>query len=432
MIEFSSGNIRLGFSRITGELYRLGFSGGESMVGYGADGCALDVRLGRDRWLSQDHSPVVVGHGQNDTSIHLRLQFGPVHVRDEYHIEGDRIDRRVAIQNNSEGEIQLTRVHLHLRGVQIGDPEDCNFEAPASAIRPRLPLNVAMRQSIGGPYSKTFAPGAAERFGWAIEDAPDVTPGLLAIHNPEKLESLLVWYYSEVEAGSPLVFGDGTSLILGHEIHLAGWMSPGEEIEGGTQIILLHRGEWNEALEGFREAYHVLGVEPPIYGVPPDWVREAAVYEVHPGPFGGFRGLASQLPRIREMGHTVLYLMPVMTFDNRSGVAWDENWIGSGSPYAMKDFEAFEPTLGSEKDFTALIKEAHNQGMKVLMDFVTQGCAIDARYVHEHPEWFSRDEGGNLVSSHGWLDTYSFDWANPEFQAYMLDWALRFVRTYGI
>jgi hypothetical protein len=132
------------------------------------------------------------------------------------------------------------------------------------------------------------------------------------------------------------------------------------------------------------------------------------------------------------MGVTVLYLLPVMRYDNRSGGAWDENWRGSGSPYAMKDFEAFEPTLGTERDFRRLVERAHRLGLRVLMDFVPQGCATDARYVEEHPEWFCRDEAGRLVSSHGWVDTFSFDWANPSYQDYMLDWSLRFARDYGI
>lgn len=160
-------------------------------------------------------------------------------------------------------------------------------------------------------------------------------------------------------------------------------------------------------------------------------MREAAIYEVHPGQFGGFRGLSEALPRLREMGINTLYLMPIWAYDNRNGQIWDENWTGSGSPYAMRDFERFESTLGTREDFRHLVDEAHRLGMRLLLDFVAQGCALDARYVTEHPEWFCHDEAGNLVSSHGWIDTYSFDWANPEYQKYMLDWSLRLLREYG-
>ncbi len=128
----------------------------------------------------------------------------------------------------------------------------------------------------------------------------------------------------------------------------------------------------------------------------------------------------------------VLNLMPVWAYDNRTGRLWDGNWGKSGSPYAIRDFERFEPTLGDADDFRHLVDTAHGLEMRVLCDFVAQGCAVDARYVAEHPEWFCRDPDGNLVSSHGWTDTYSFDWANPDYQEFMVGWALRLVRDFGI
>jgi len=124
--------------------------------------------------------------------------------------------------------------------------------------------------------------------------------------------------------------------------------------------------------------------------------------------------------------------MPVMVFDNRNDQAWDENWLGGGSPYAMKDFERLEPTLGSEADFKHLVATAHAHGLRVLLDLVPQGCALDARYVTEHPDWFCRDDEGNLVHSHGWIDTWSLDWANPAYHDYILGWSLRLVRDWNL
>lgn len=79
-----------------------------------------------------------------------------------------------------------------------------------------------------------------------------------------------------------------------------------------------------------------------------------------------------------------------------------------------------------------MVDRAHQLGMKVLLDFVSQGCSLNARYLQEHPQWFERDEQGKMFASHDWNDTYSFDWANPEFQKFMIDFALQHVKKYDI
>ena len=432
MIHFEDDSIRLGFDPESGALRQFAFRSGENVLGHGGATAGLDVRLGPAQWLGETTSATLLNHAHNDDAIELVISFGPLIIRDKYTRAHNVIERTVQLENNSKEELQVTAVRLMLSGVQIGEEIDCRFEAPATAVRPRLPLNIAGRQKLGGPFAAEFAPGAPEMFERAMEDAPDVTPGILAVHNPKLQESLLVWYFSEIEAATPLVWAQGDALAFGHELALAGWLPPGESLHGGTQYILLHNGSWEDALGAFQSCYSNLGLEPPIYGTPPPWVPQSAIYEVHPGPFGGFRDLADDLPRIQAMGFNTLYLMPVMSFDNHSGLPWDENWRGSGSPYAMRDFELFEPTLGTEGDFKDLVERAHALGVKVLMDFVPQGCALDARYVDEHPEWFCRDEEGNLVSSHGWTDTYSLDWANTDYQEYMLGWALRFIKDYDI
>lgn len=366
-----------------------------------------------------------------EDSITLEVAFGPVRLHDEYRLEGSIISRDVQVENQSDIEIQVKGLRLMLLGALIGSTGNCIFEAPATILRPRIPLErmIGLREDLTS--DRSLVPGAV---GWLdfVGSAPDMAPGLIAIHNPSLKETLMIWYYSEVEAAVPRIFGGEVALDLGHDMDLACRIAPGASLGGGTQYIGLVHGTWGEALDTFSQCYSRLGVEPTLYGTPPDWVPKASIYEVHPGQFGGFRGLAEQLAEIRAIGFDVLYLMPVMRYNNPNGAVWDENWLGSGSPYAMKDFEAFEPTLGTEVDFRFLVDQAHTQGMKVLMDFVAQGSALDARYVQDQPGWYCRDEGGELVSSHGWTDTYSLDWANPEYQGYMLDWAMRFVREYGI
>jgi starch synthase (maltosyl-transferring) len=415
-LNYTNNVLSLNFSDTTGVLEQLCLQDGENVLNQGAGGSALDLMIGGEGWLSATKSASFVGGSGIEGGLILEVKMGPVTVLDSYRIEGSLISRQVRIENRGQQEIQVRRLRMMLLGARIGEAADCRFEVPASILRPRIPLDKMIQLKAHWSDDESILPGA---IGWQdfLGSAPDMTPGLIVIHNPVREMSLMVWYYSEVESATPKILGVDHALNLGHELGLAGWLAPGASLTGGTQYIQLVEGSWNEALEAYRMTYARVGVEPPLYGHPPEWVSTAAIYEVHPGQYGGFRGLSAELPRIRSIGFDVLYLMPVMRFNNRSGAAWDENWSGSGSPYAILDFEAFEPTLGSEEEFIHLVGAAHDNGMKVLMDFVAQGTALDARYITEHPEWYCRDESGELVSSHGWLDTYSLDWANPEYQA---------------
>lgn len=427
--------VTLGFSKETGALNLLRLADTDEDWGaHGVPIATVDARLDA-RWLGKEQAARFVTHAVQETADGVKLTvstaLGPLRLHDVYTVIGSLIVRRIGVENGDNSEVQLNGVRLIVPWARIGAPDECRFEAPGTAVRPHLPLKVAAREQLGQPPSDAFAPAARARWGWAMEDAPDCTPGLVAVHNTVRGATLLCWYSSEVEAGSPHVNGNGAAISLIHEIILSGWLTPGETLTGGSQFILLHRGSWDEALSAFRDHYERIGILPPLYGQPPAWVHEAAIYEVHPGQFGGFRGLAEALPRLSEMGLNTLYLMPIWTYDNRNGRIWSENWTGGGSPYAIRDFEKFEPTLGTAEDFHHLVDEAHRLGMRLLLDFVPQGCARDARYVTEHPEWFCRDEEGNLVSSHGWNDTYSFDWANPDYHNYMLGWSLRLLREHG-
>jgi hypothetical protein len=455
LILLTTDSLTFGVDRRTGGLAHLSRPGDASVVRNKTAVASLDARLD-ERWLGAktrflSYSVEETGEG---VALTVSVALGALTVNDRFHVVGSLVERTVLVSLPADTvdqfyqETQLNGIRLIVPGVAIGAASDCRFEAPACAVRPRLPLAVAARQTLDRPGIDTrFAPGARSRWFTAINDCPDVTPGLMVVHNPNpsssgqfdgevqvatKGRSLLVWYVSRVESATALVAGDGSVADFVHQSVLASWLTPGRTVTGGTQYILLHDGDYESALAAYRACYARTGIAPPLYGEPPDWVPEAAIYEVHPGQFGGFRELAAHIPTFSELGINVLYLMPVMAFDNRRRKAWDENWLGGGSPYAIKDFEQLEPTLGSEVDFRHLVDVAHMHGIRVLMDFVPQGCALDARYVTEHPEWFCLDESGNMVHSHNWIDTWSFDWANHDYHNYMLDWSLRLVRDWDV
>lgn len=452
LFKLETEYLTLGFSKTSGSLVLLSLSGsGENIIKNGDDEPVCEEKFndvyvhyygnesaGEDitgNSLSGNTGRTVKEITRQDSGdkiiITVIIEYGPLIIDDVYEIKENLIKQTVTISNTGKTEIKITGLRFILPRLRISSAEDCFFEAPGTAVRPHLSFKEALEiQNSNRPVSSSY-PASVDRYGFSMEEVPDCSPGLLAVYNGREQAGILCWYYSETENARPVVKSNCKTLDLIHEVSLAGWLKAGEKLTGGSRFLMPGRGTWNRLLKEFQKHYITTGVFPPVYEKAPEWVEKASIYEVHPGQFGGFRGLKEYLPVLKNMGINTLYLMPVWLYDNPSGEVWDENWKRNGSPYAILDYEKLDPSLGSDDSFRELVEEAHSLGIRVLLDFVAQGCACDSGYVHEHPEWFCRDEEGNFVSSHGWKDTYSFDWANPDYQRYMLNWSLELLKTFG-
>ncbi|MEO7909685.1 MAG: alpha-amylase family glycosyl hydrolase, partial [Roseiflexaceae bacterium] len=251
-----------------------------------------------------------------------------------------------------------------------------------------------------------------------------------ALHDPQTDEALLCWYYSAVESALPLVEGNDQAVMLAHEIAVADWLRSEIALTTGTQYILLLHEPWPAVLAALQRTWALCGVR--ALEQPAAWVRDAAIFEVHAAQFGGFAGLAAALPDLRALGVNTLCLLPIWAFANHSGQLWDGNWDASGNPYAIRDFEALDPTLGTAEDLRALLIAAHQHELRVLIDLPLLGCADDARLLEEQPTWFCYTERGRVARVPDQEVLVAFDWDNAELQEYMLDWALAQVRAYDL
>jgi glycosidase len=106
----------------------------------------------------------------------------------------------------------------------------------------------------------------------------------------------------------------------------------------------------------------------------PEWARGALLYCVYPrafSPEGTFDGIRRRLPEIRDLGAAAIWLLPIhpVGLRGRKGAA--------GSPYAIRDYRAIDPALGTPAQFRALVEEAHHLGLRVLLDLVLNHAALD-------------------------------------------------------
>ncbi|MDR2471347.1 MAG: hypothetical protein LBD09_04480, partial [Treponema sp.] len=122
---------------------------------------------------------------------------------------------------------------------------------------------------------------------------------------------------------------------------------------------------------------------------------------------GTFRALEADLDRIAELAD-IIYLLPVHPIGrrNRKGTL--------GSPYAISDYRAVNPELGTAEDFDSLINAIHRRGMKCVMDIVYNHTSPDSVLAREHPQWFYQKPGGGPGNRIGeWWDVIDLDYADP-------------------
>ena len=122
----------------------------------------------------------------------------------------------------------------------------------------------------------------------------------------------------------------------------------------------------------------------------PEWARDATIYEVNTCQFsqeGTFKGIMDHLPRLKELGVDILWFMPIHPISQTNKKS------KLGSPYAVADYKAVNPDYGTISDFKALVKRAHDLGLRVIIDWVPNHTGLDHNWVKTHPEYYTTING---------------------------------------
>ena len=104
-------------------------------------------------------------------------------------------------------------------------------------------------------------------------------------------------------------------------------------------------------------------------------LENCVVYEMNVRqytPEGTFASAEQQLPRLKELGVDIVWLMPIYPIgvEGRKGTL--------GSYYAVKDYCAINPEFGSLEDFDSFVAAAHKLGLRVVIDWVANHTSPDA------------------------------------------------------
>ena len=148
-------------------------------------------------------------------------------------------------------------------------------------------------------------------------------------------------------------------------------------------------------------------------------LRNKVIYQVFPRQYSDshdFKGVYNDLDRLEKLKVDYLYLLPIHPIGklNRKG--------SIGSPYSISDYRSINKDLGGTGEFLKLINECHKRNIKVIMDIVFNHTSRDSALVIESPEWFCRDEDGNLKNRVGdWTDITDFTFDSEDTYAYLIN-----------
>ncbi|KJY80154.1 alpha,alpha-phosphotrehalase [Vibrio nigripulchritudo] len=104
-----------------------------------------------------------------------------------------------------------------------------------------------------------------------------------------------------------------------------------------------------------------------------DWWRKASVYQIYPKSFcdsgssgtGDIQGIISKLGYLKALGIDAIWLTPV----------YASPMVDNG--YDISDYYAINPDFGTMADFDQLLEEAHDKGIRIIMDIVVNHTSTE-------------------------------------------------------
>jgi alpha-glucosidase len=166
------------------------------------------------------------------------------------------------------------------------------------------------------------------------------------------------------------------------------------------------------------------------------WPEGAVIYQIYPRSFqdtngdgvGDLKGVIQRLGYLQELGVTAIWLSPF----------YSSPMVDFG--YDVSDYREVDPLFGTLDDFKELLKAAHAQDMKVLVDLVANHTSdkhpwfVESRGSRDNPkaDWYIwKDphvdlDTGRRLPPNNWRDALAggsaWEWDDARQQYYMHSW----------
>ncbi len=149
-------------------------------------------------------------------------------------------------------------------------------------------------------------------------------------------------------------------------------------------------------------------------------LENAVIYEANIrqySPEGTFAKFTEDIPKLKELGVKIIWVMPIYPISTTKSKGT------LGSYYAISDYTKVNPEFGNLDDVKNLVNTAHKNGMYVILDWVANHTGWDHVWLKSHPEYYTKDEKGEITHTVGtdWTDVADLNYDNKEMRTEMLE-----------
>lgn len=149
---------------------------------------------------------------------------------------------------------------------------------------------------------------------------------------------------------------------------------------------------------------------------------------------GDFAGITQKLDYLEDLGINTIWITPIV--ENIPGVTVtdtgkeDVPYNAAYHGYWASNFTKLNPTLGTKEEFQTLIDQAHNRGIRIMVDIVVNHAGYDTDFGD------MIRSGEDIVSGSDQKDSLSnlpdFRTEDPAVSAQLVEWQTQWVKDFGI
>ncbi|MFZ2284071.1 MAG: alpha-amylase family glycosyl hydrolase [Lutibacter sp.] len=149
-------------------------------------------------------------------------------------------------------------------------------------------------------------------------------------------------------------------------------------------------------------------------------LESAIIYEANIrqySPEGTFSKFTEDIPKLKELGVKIIWVMPIYPISTTKSKG------SLGSYYAISDYTKVNPEFGNLDDVKNLVNTAHKNGMYVILDWVANHTGWDHVWLKSHPEYYTKNEKGEITHTVGtdWTDVADLNYDNKQMRTEMLE-----------
>lgn len=152
---------------------------------------------------------------------------------------------------------------------------------------------------------------------------------------------------------------------------------------------------------------------------------------------GDFAGLTAKLDYLKDLGVNTIWISPIVenipgvevTGDGSADVPFNAAYHG----YWASNFTKLNPAMGTEDEFKTLIAEAHNRGMKIMVDVVLNhaGYGAEANFEGQLRDKADVSED-NFIKGGGQSNLPDFLTEDPDVRAQVVKWQTDWMTNFDI